>query len=237
MTHVKICGLKRYDDALVAAEAGADLLGFVFAPSRRRVQPEEARDIIAGLRGRTSVGTVGIFVNEDPTEMNRLADLCDLDYLQLSGHEPDDLVDALARPAIQVVHVEDDITAEALQARAASIRAEMILLDTAQQGSYGGTGRAFAWDRIPPLPRPVLLAGGLHSGNVGEAIRVARPWGVDVSSGVETNGEKDQAKIKAFIAEVRKDHGGAGKRGSEREHADVHQHPAERIRGTGRSAS
>jgi len=199
MTQVKICGLKRTDDALVAADAGAAMLGFVFAPSRRRVEPEQAAAIIAAVRQTATVRTVGIFVNESPEEMNRLAELCDLDYLQLSGDEPPDVVSALSRPAIKVVHVGSAETAASLTERASRATAEMLLLDTARAGSFGGTGESFDWQAIPALDRRVLLAGGLHAGNIAGAIRAVRPWGVDVSSGVETDGAKDQAKIREFV--------------------------------------
>src|SRR5690349_9141941 len=105
MTRIKICGLRRAEDALVASEAGADLLGLVFAPSRRRIDPEDARDLVAKVRSRTAATFVGVFVNEDPREINRIGRLCGLDYVQLSGTETDDDVGALDIPAIQVFHV------------------------------------------------------------------------------------------------------------------------------------
>jgi phosphoribosylanthranilate isomerase len=199
MTQVKICGLKHTDHALVAADAGATMLGFVFAPSRRRIEPEQAAAIIAEVRRRADVRTAGIFVNETPEEMNRLADLCDLDYVQLSGDEPPEAISDLRRPAIKALHVRPGDSAESLAARAGAITAPIFLLDTAREGSYGGTGESFDWATIPALDRPMLLAGGLHPGNVAEAIQIAHPWGVDVSSGVETDGEKDPAKIREFV--------------------------------------
>jgi phosphoribosylanthranilate isomerase len=209
MTQVKICGVKRTEDALAAADAGATMLGFVFAPSRRRIEPEQAAAIIAKVRRRVNVRTAGIFVNEDPEEMNRLADLCDLDYLQLSGDEAPETGEALRRPAIKAVHVKGGETRESVDARVRRVSAPIVLLDTAAAGAYGGTGETFDWAAIPALDRPVLLAGGLHAGNVAEAIRIVRPWGVDVSSGVETNGEKDQAKIREFVKRALKEGPGA----------------------------
>jgi phosphoribosylanthranilate isomerase len=211
MTKIKICGLKRVDDALVAVEAGADMLGFVFAPSRRQIDPERAREIVEEVRrsgareGRPDAPPkmVGVFVNASPSEMNRIARLCHLDYVQLSGHEPDEIVAALDSPAIKAVHVEPETDHDMLAERIAESPAEVVLLDTAQAGSYGGTGESFDWTRVPRLDRPVLLAGGLHAGNVAEAIQLVQPWGVDVSSGVETKSEKDQEKIRAFALSVR----------------------------------
>lgn len=203
MTRVKICGLKRVEDALVAVEAGADLVGFVFAPVRRRIDPGAAREIIAEVHTRSAARAVGVFVNADTMEMNALARACDLDFVQLSGDEPDDLPAALDVPSIQAIHIGPTTTAELVAMRAETSRAEILLLDTAQVGAYGGTGKAFDWSRVPELDRPVLLAGGLHAGNVGHAIESVRPWGVDVSSGVETNGEKDQEKIRAFVRAAR----------------------------------
>lgn len=203
MTTVKICGIKRVDDARAAIESGADMLGFVFAPSIRRVNPETARDIIAAVRLNSAVRTVGVFVNTDPDEMNRVARVCGLDHIQLSGDEPDDVVARLDVPAIEAIYVGEDDRAEILRERIRASNAEMVLLDTARAGTYGGTGETFRWDRLPALERPVLVAGGLHAGNVAEAIRLVQPWGVDVSSGVETNGEKDHGKIRAFIRAAR----------------------------------
>ena len=204
MTQVKICGIRRVEDALVAAEAGADYLGFVFYErSRRRVRPDEAREIISAVRKQSDARAVGVFVNEDPAGLNRIARAAGLDYVQLSGDEPDDIIEALDVPAIQVIHMRDDMTPEALIERVLDTPADLVMLDTAAAGSYGGTGEAFDWSRVPAVPRPLLLAGGLHAGNVADAVRHVHPWGVDVSSGVETNGDKDPDRIRAFIQAAR----------------------------------
>jgi len=202
MTRVKICGFKHMEDALVAVEAGADLVGFIFAPSRRRIDPDVAREIIAAVHARSAARAVGVFVNADRMEINAMARICGLDYVQLSGDELDDLPAALDAPSIQAIHIGPATTAELVAKRAETSQAEILLLDTAQDGAYGGTGESFDWSRVPLVDRPVLLAGGLHARNVGRAIKRVRPWGVDVSSGVETNGEKDQAKIRAFVKAV-----------------------------------
>jgi len=201
VTAVKICGIRRLEDALVAADAGADLLGFTFAPSRRRIDPEAAREIVREVKRQAEVKAVGVFVNESVSEMNRIARLCELDLVQLSGNDPDDTVAALDVPAIQVLHIGVGETAAALGRRAARSDAQILLLDTARDGAYGGTGQTFAWEVSLGLcrQRPVLLAGGLNAGNVNQATRTAHPWGVDVSSGVERDGWKDAGLIREFV--------------------------------------
>jgi phosphoribosylanthranilate isomerase len=203
MTLVKICGLRRVEDALVAAAAGADLLGFVFAPSRRRIEPETAREIVAAVRVRSSASMVGIFVNAPVDEMNAVGALCGLDYLQLSGDEDDGVAAELSLPVIRTVHVREGMGAAEVAARIENVSAPLIHLDAGGGGAYGGTGMSFDWSVVPEVDRPILLAGGLHAGNVGEAIQRVRPRGVDVSSGVETDGVKDQAKIREFVRVVR----------------------------------
>ncbi|MGI8826165.1 MAG: phosphoribosylanthranilate isomerase [Chloroflexota bacterium] len=218
MTIVKICGLMRSADALAAAEAGAELLGLVFAPSRRRVDETSAQTIVEGIRDRAGLGVVGVFVNEGPAEMNRLARVCGLDYVQLSGDEPDDIIAALDVPAVQVVHVSPDADPSRLMERVADTSAALVLFDVARNGAYGGTGSAFDWSKIvhrePWGSRRILVAGGLTAKNVGEAICTARPWGVDVSSGVERDGHKDHAEIRAFVRAAKEvSHGYEGKAG------------------------
>lgn len=203
MTTVKICGIKRVEDARAAIDSGADMLGFVFAPSSRRITPEAARDIIAAIRPDSVVRAVGVFVNAEPDEMNQIAGYCGLDVIQLSGDEPDAVASRLNRPVIKAIHVGDDDRPDVLRERVRASSAQVVLLDTARAGKYGGTGEALRWERLPVMDRPVLLAGGLDAANVAEAIRILRPWGVDVSSGVETNGEKDHGKIGAFVRAAR----------------------------------
>ncbi|GAC1514685.1 MAG: phosphoribosylanthranilate isomerase [Chloroflexota bacterium] len=203
MTVVKICGLRRSEDALVAARAGADLLGLVFAPSRRQVDERAALDIVTRVRQEFDARMVGVFVNAPASEMNRLAAACDLDYVQLSGDEGEDVVEALDVPAIQVVHVGPGMTSEVLNQRAAETSADLVLLDAKNDERYGGSGTSFDWTIVRAVQRPVLVAGGLDAGNVAEAVRIADPWGVDVSSGVERDGKKDHAQIKSFIEAAR----------------------------------
>lgn len=203
MTAVKICGLKRVDDALVAADAGADLIGLVFAPSRRRIDEATAGEIARRVHAETDARAVGVFVNADPAEMNRLAAACDLDYVQLSGDEDEEVVRALRPPVIQVVHVGAETLRDELDRRVNETGADLVLLDAARPGAYGGTGTTFDWSATRELGRPFLLAGGLTPENVAEAVRAVRPWGVDVSSGVEEDGEKSQDKIRRFVRSVK----------------------------------
>lgn len=203
MTLVKICGLRRVEDALTASAAGAGMLGLVFAPSRRQIDPEVARELVAEVKRTSCSKVVGVFVNAEPVEINRIARLCHLDYAQLSGNETDDSVDALDVPAIQVFHVGPNGVDTDLAHRVEVSAAAMVLLDTAEKHSYGGTGRPFSWNGQARIQRPFLLAGGLHLRNVADAIRLMDPWGLDVSSGVETDGTKDAQKMKDFIVRVR----------------------------------
>ena len=202
MIHVKICGVRRIDHAKIAADAGAHFLGLVFAPSRRRIEPEAAGALVAQTKAISAVQFVGVFVNESPAEINRIARACLLDFAQLSGDEPDSIVDELDVPAIQVFHVSEAGIDADLASRVERSRAQLVMLDTARTGTYGGSGKPFRWSGGNRIERPFLLAGGLVPGNVAQAIHAMSPWGVDVSSGVESGGEKDGGKISEFIASV-----------------------------------
>jgi phosphoribosylanthranilate isomerase len=210
MTIVKICGLRSIEHTLAAVEAGADLLGFIFAPSRRQVSPAEVaaiRDAVYAAPGGAQVGLVGVFVNETPRRMIALARECGLDAIQLSGDEdaqimPDLVADRLECHVIKALRLAG---APAEQGWLQSSFSPRLLVDAHVPGAYGGAGVVADWNRAAALAAQysVILAGGLTPDNVGAAIRRVRPWGVDVSSGVETDGVKDSAKIRAFIAAVR----------------------------------
>lgn len=202
MTQVKICGLKRPEDALVAVDAGADLIGLMmYEGSPRYIPSALAAQIAAAVRGRAAA--VGVFVNASVEEMNRAVRELQLDYLQLSGDETEETIRALDAPVIDVIHMRENLTPDAVAERVSRTAARIVLLDTARVGSFGGTGEVFDWNRVPPLARPVMLAGGLRPETVAAAIGRVRPWGVDVSSGVEHNGEKDHEQIRAFVAAAR----------------------------------
>jgi len=212
MTHVKICGIRDKVHALAAAEAGADFIGLVFAPSPRQVKPHDARQIVHAIsKSGRAMKTVGVFVNTPASQVNAIADLCHLDWVQLSGDEPWQYCLEINRPIIKAVRPgrrsPDDVCAElALGAKALSTRMFLALLDSKVEGKYGGTGIAFDWSlaKLVATRFPVMVAGGLTPENVAEAIQIVEPWAVDVSSGVEVEGVKDAAKIRAFIDAVRK---------------------------------
>lgn len=202
MVKVKICGIRTKDIALAVSAMGADALGFVFAESPRRVEPETVREIIAQLP--PFVSTVGVFVNEDPFRVQEIADYCRLDYVQLHGEEIPAYCRLLQVKIIKAVRVRDIRSIEQIKPYLGVVSG--FLLDTYVPGKAGGTGAAFNWEiaREAGESTPVILAGGLTPQNVETAIRQARPYGIDVSGGVETDGQKDLVKIKAFIEEARR---------------------------------
>lgn len=199
---VKICGITRIEDALAAAAAGADAIGLVFyAKSPRAVDIEQARAILAALP--PFVTSVGLFVDAERSELERILASVPLDLLQFHGDESVQQCEAFGRPYIKALRVKagDDIAAQV--ARYTS--AQGILLDAYVEGVPGGTGEAFDWSLIPQtLSKPLILAGGLRPDNVAEAVSRVRPYAVDVSGGVEASkGVKDVGKVDAFIRAAR----------------------------------
>lgn len=199
MTRVKICGIMDAAAAVVAAAAGADAIGLVFAPSRRQVSISQAREISAELP--PFITKVGVFVDEDRARVLETAHACGLDMVQLHGLEPPEYCAALRMPIIKAIRVRDARSLESMR----KYRVAAFLLDSYDPDLAGGTGTAFKWDLASGLraPAPVILSGGLTADNVGDALDTVQPYAVDVSSGVETNGRKDHAKIRAFIEQVR----------------------------------
>lgn len=192
---VKICGITTIEAAKVASASGADLIGFVFAPSKREITKERAQEIRQALP--STVKTVGVFVNETVENMQRIKDYVGLDFIQLHGDEPDEVAHALAGQIIKAFPVTEDTLSE-IQ----TYPADFYILDSPIGGARGGNGTVFNWDLATDLPiekSKIILAGGLNVENVQTAIKRLHPIGVDVSSGVETNGEKDLEKIKKFI--------------------------------------
>ncbi|HEY9724705.1 MAG TPA: phosphoribosylanthranilate isomerase [Oscillatoriaceae cyanobacterium] len=200
---IKICGLTRLEDAALAASLGAFALGFVFAPSKRQVDPSRVRAITAALP--PNVSKVGVFGPDARASVARIAEECGLDTVQLHGTPDPELCDSLRGrfTVVQAIGVDGD--RQALQSRVTAIapHVDRLLLDTASTRLLGGTGRTFEWEVLAQLDCrvPLIVAGGLDATNVGELVRRHAPWGVDVASGVEaTPGIKDAERLRAFFA-------------------------------------
>ncbi len=192
---VKICGIRDTATALGTVEAGADALGFVFAPGPRQVDREVVLSICAHLP--PFVSRVGIFVNTPAGLAEETAAYCGLDILQLHGQESPEYCRQLKYRVIKAFRVRDAASLKNI----ALYRCSAVLLDSYMPGLFGGTGHSFDWKlaRAPALNRPIILAGGLNPENVRQAVAIAQPYAVDVSSGVETGGKKDLEKIRLFI--------------------------------------
>jgi phosphoribosylanthranilate isomerase len=205
MVRVKICGITNAADAQAAIDAGANLLGFNFyRESARYINAAEAARIRAQLPKK--VEAVGIFVNALPAEVATLCKSLKLDAAQLHGDETSETVAQIARsvPVIKAFRVDPDFRLETLKEFS---EAFAYLFDAALTGQYGGTGRTTDWDvaRRAARDHRIILAGGLKVENVAAAIRIVRPYGVDVASGVESRpGKKDQGRLREFIREVRR---------------------------------
>ncbi|MCB1759878.1 MAG: phosphoribosylanthranilate isomerase [Gammaproteobacteria bacterium] len=200
-TRVKICGITRREDAEAAVAAGADAIGLVFyPPSPRAVTIEQAARLVAALPPFVSV--VGLFVNADRDEIRRIVQRVPLDLLQFHGDEPPAECEGYGRPYLKAVRMRDGI--DLLEQRKRYSGAAALLLDSYRKGVPGGTGATFDWQCIPAEIAPsIVLAGGLDVDNVERAVRLLRPYAVDVSGGVEREkGIKDAAKIAAFIRGV-----------------------------------
>lgn len=202
-TRIKICGVTRPDDARAIAEAGADAIGLVFhPPSRRSIDIETAVAVMAALP--PFVTTVGLFLDPDAQRVRAVVEGTGVDLLQFHGSETADFCSGFGRPYIKAAAMADNddpvVIAEAHP------RARGILVDSHAAGEAGGTGRAFAWERLSEQRAcRLILAGGLTPDNVAEAIRQVRPDAVDVSSGVEQEpGIKEGSRVRRFIEEVRR---------------------------------
>lgn len=201
-TAVKICGITRVEDALAAAHAGAHAIGLIFyAGSPRQVPHDIARRVVDALPA--FVTPVALFVDAKSAEVGRAIGVVKPQLLQFHGDETPEFCESFGMPYIKAAKVRQGM--DLLQYARHYRTAKGLLLDAFVNGSHGGTGSTFDWALIPDqLPLPLILAGGLHQDNVGDAIRRVRPWAVDVSSGVEAaKGIKDAAKIAAFIRGVR----------------------------------
>jgi len=199
---VKICGITECGDALEAFQLGVDALGFIFAPSPRRIAPEMARFIIKAIP--PFMKTVGVFVNEKAAIIREYINYCGLDLVQLHGDEPPDFCRQLMPHTIKAVRIKDESSLEMCSAYQGNVRA--LLLDTYAADKAGGTGKTFDWQlalKIKETGIPVILSGGLGPSNIEAAIRVVRPYAVDVNSGVEERpGKKSFALMKELMEKI-----------------------------------
>lgn len=202
MSLVKICGLKRSCDIDYANKYKPDYIGFVFAKSSRQVTPQQAEILKEKLS--KDIKTVGVFVNEPIENIAMLCNKNIIDVIQLHGDENNDYINQLKKltdkkiiKAVRVKSSEQVLQAEKLDC-------DYLLLDAYSKNAYGGLGETFNWDIIPNLAKPFFLAGGLNSDNVSQAIHTVQPYCVDLSSGAETDGFKDEEKIKLIIDKVRR---------------------------------
>lgn len=203
MTLVKICGITNIEDAVECVRLGANMLGFIFADSPRRVDVDTVKHINRIIGGDAK--TVGVFTDEDDDVLSIMR-VCELTYAQLHGGQSEDFARRIgAQNIIRVCRVQDESSILGL---ATQKEAGFYLLDTYKKGVPGGTGETFDWDlavRAKGLGKPIFLSGGLTPENVADAVTTVRPYAVDVSSGVEASpGRKDLAKVKEFIDNVRK---------------------------------
>jgi phosphoribosylanthranilate isomerase len=210
---VKICGTTNLQDALVAVDAGADAIGFVFGPSKRRVTPQQVAEITRALPD--DIEKVGVIVNETPERIAEIVRVAGLTGVQLQGDETPAFTNALRRLGLRLLvkTVQASAGIDTLAARIESYRevVDGILLDSGSPAERGGTGKRFAWKEAAgvlsgiPNGTRVIVAGGLSPENVSEAIATLHPWGVDVVTGVESEpGKKDPEKVRAFIEAARK---------------------------------
>lgn len=215
MTIIKICGITDATEAISTARAGADILGLVFASGRHRVGAQQAGQIVRQVRQLPRrIALAGIFVNEDSSFINHIATQCDLDIVQLSGDEDTEYCRQIDFPIIKAVHVGPASNLQQILGKIVDFyrlmqeRPVICMLDSKVGSSYGGSGSIFDWHIAAEaaLRFPVIIAGGLRPDNVRRLIRNVSPIGVDVSTGVETDGHKDIHKVTDFIRAVRLAH-------------------------------
>ena len=203
MFRVKICGVTRSEDVRRIAQAGADAIGFQMSRGPRKITPAQARRLVKGVPPR--LVPVGVFVNEPFSTVKKLIKLCGFQAVQLHGEEDKGYCEKLDVPVIKVIRMKNAGTYRAFK----GFHVAAFLLDSYNKTMPGGTGKGFpfSWARkaVLELPAPVLIAGGLTSGNVQRAIRASHAFGVDVSSGVETRpGVKDPREVSLFIRKAKK---------------------------------
>src|SRR4030042_2691680 len=204
MTKIKIYGITNLDDANLAVKLGADALGFIFAPSPRRIDPKTARDIIRHIP--TFVKAVGVFVNEAPEKIDEIIAFCGIDLVQLHGDEPPEICDRFMPRTIKALRIADESVIESVKVYKGKIKA--LLLDTYSEKMAGGTGKGFDWEiaiKIWDADIPIILAGGLSPSNIEEDISRGRPIAVDVNSGVEERpGKKSHHLMEKLFEKINK---------------------------------
>lgn len=200
---IKICGITNLEDARSAVSFGADALGFVFAESPRKIEQKRAKEIISNIKGKALC--IGVFVNEPLGKVVKTAKYCGLDVIQLHGDEsPEYCSNIKVGKVIKAFHIKDQTSLKLIKGY------DMVfayLLDTFSKERYGGTGRTFDWNiavKAKPLGKPIILSGGLNLANIKEAIKVVRPYGVDISSSIESGpGKKDIGQMERIIKEIK----------------------------------
>ncbi len=200
-TKIKICGITSIEDATLAAGLGADALGFIFySGSKRYIDPDTAREIISALP--PFLTKVGVFVNQGVEEISDIQEKTGINVVQLHGDETAEFCSSLSSTIIKAIRVKDISDLESL----AQYPVQAILLDTYSDTEYGGTGKSFDWGILDnkSISQNIILSGGLNPDNVAEAVRIVKPYAIDVSSGVEAEpGKKDHEKVKKFIEAIR----------------------------------
>ena len=207
---VKMCGISKVDTIPAVVEAKPDYMGLVFAPSKRQVTVEQAKTLVEELHKQYAVRynsktikTVGVFVNETIENLLKIAEEVKLDVIQLHGDEDESFIQILKEQSNVEVWKAIQVRSAADAEKWIDSSADMPLFDAYHKDERGGTGEVFDWSSLDEFERPFMLAGGIDSTNVARAIRTVRPYGIDISSGIETNGVKDDGKIKAFTNIVR----------------------------------
>jgi phosphoribosylanthranilate isomerase len=205
MPKVKICGIRRKDDISFVNKYLPEFIGFIFADSKRKIKPEDAKALLENLDKR--IKTVGVFVNEDIKTVVETAEICNLNVVQIHGDEDINYINDLKSELgtkIEIwkaIRVKDEKSLSSFK----QFNVNAILLDTYSTDGYGGSGKVFDWHLAAEAGKQgkIVLAGGLNKNNIREAINVVMPYVLDVSSGVETDGFKDEGKIRGFINMVR----------------------------------
>ena len=200
---VKMCGISKVETIPAVVDAKPDYMGLVFAPSKRQVTVEQAKTLVDELHKHYEIKTVGVFVNETVENLLKIAEDVKLDVIQLHGDEDESFIQILKEQSNVEVWKAVQVRSAADAEKWIDSSADMLLFDAYHKDERGGTGEVFDWSSLDAFERPFMLAGGIDSTNVARAIRTVRPYGIDISSGIETEGVKDNEKIKAFTNIVR----------------------------------